>query len=343
MRPLLIAALLITAACDKPQPPPEPTPTPQAPLAIKPPAPSEELAAPEETLADLTVSEWGMLMYPKQGSIRMMAGPRHPTPKRDKSDLGKGFSLSGGGAGVGLGKPVIYLKPGANFAPDTELSVKVSFPDGAKFHEVWPTPDNGPQPEHSKTFTWDKITLQAVPCSSGWAPLADAPACATLARPADCESAELEHWVPHVDRCLDVAGTPAAALLYSGDLDELKPPLTEVSVGVWRNDTDHPVGPLLVRHDGSLEIIERLAPGQQESTKPIDADALLWAIEQLEAQGLLEHEAQDFMRAWRTQIASKDWRYFGFFSAEAIEALSTLEVTPKPSKVVRVITFMQAR
>jgi hypothetical protein len=296
----------------------------QAPVTAQqaPRAEPEQAAAPS---ADLEVEEWGLVLYSPRGAKARSGKVTRSLPPKAPAR-----------------KPVIYLKPSAGPSPDTTISVKVEFAGSGKLHEVWPTPKGGPQPEHQQSFSWTPIKIKDGPCAPGWAPAPDDVACTSLTHPDDCESAQMSSWILKVERCLEVDGISTPALLYNGYPADTSAPLTRTEQGTWRNDTKHPLGPLLIRERGELMCIERVEAGQEAKAEPAAAvNISQWTLEQLRSQGLGEQESQDFIRAWRGDLNNPlSWIAFGVFEAQAIEDICTLEITPKPSKITRTLAFM---
>lgn len=249
-------------------------------------------------------------------------------------------------------KPLIYFHPESNFDAALNITATVRIP-GGKLREVWPTPDNGPQPSHGESFSWTLTIQPDARCGAGVAPSLTAPPCASLTDGGVCEAAELSEYLGEVAHCLKVFGKGqfAPVLLYNAYIEQTAPAAVVVdasgaqlrSLGVLN------VGPLMVKHDGALYWVERLEKGKAIT---LDASVLLTKVEggdtrlqetiaaSLTKQGLSDRERDDFMAAWKTLLTgTQPWQVFGFYDPTAINTMLPLTFDPAPREVRRVLAF----
>lgn len=336
----MLVAIAALAACGA-----APAPIPAVEVAPAPP--------PQAVRADYTVHEWGLVQF--SGATVALAtasspaiAPRAEVPPRPPS-VG---SPRPSPIQMNVGKPILYLHPGPSFDPATRIDVTVTLPNGA-LREVWPTPDRAAQPAHTATWTWTDVAIRpASPCASGWAPPADAPACAGLTGPLGCEAADLPRYLDPVADCLAVGGVDTSVLLYNADKVDLPTPLALergpdgtvlVNLSPWR------FGEVWVRTGGAIERVPSLdamqrfplaAPGGAPALPLADLPAAFAAAAQ--AQGLGPTEAAAFAEAWTAVLAAPTWETLAFFPPDAANGVSRLAFDPAPRAVVRVLAFTVA-
>ena len=339
----------------------------EADVAIKeaPTEPLEEAAAPEEAaaaevLADFAVHEWGMLRHTADQLFVSTTPPKRPpvggfgkdqVKDPDWGELlgdepGKAngqFGLGMSGVGAAGGKPLIMLHPGPTFDANTDISVSVSLVGGT-FREVWPTPALGAQPEHASTYSWTGVRATAEPCGREMAPAADHIACTTIDAGGLCEAAEMAAYLSPVPNCLSVGDSKTPALVYNGLFPGAPAPLvlSEGEDAALENRSAHPFGPLYLHQGEALFRIDSLAANgkvELSAATPLEG-ALNDALKRdLVAGGLTEGEADSFVAAWSPDVLRKPWvwQVFGFYSAEGVEAVVPMTVTPQPKGIVRVM------
>ena len=250
-------------------------------------------------------------------------------------------------------KPVIYIHPGPDFDPSTEISVSITLTEGS-LREIWPTPAAGGQPSLGSSHTWSPITVTpGISCGSELAPSLDDEACQTLTDGGVCEAAEMALYLGMVPHCLSV-GSPAIqspVLLYNGYVT-LESPVA-LSVGTTghtvSNLSEGPVGPLWVVADEKVFVVEVLGVGESlllEAPIPhFSIDSLTDLLSQVNSalveRGLTSVEAEHFVTAWRPDVLAQPlpWQTFGFYGDEAIDAAFPLTIDPTPAETRRVLAF----
>ena len=320
----------------------------------------EEKAVDELVLADFTVHEWGLLRYTADQLLVSTSPPKREAVKKPRThkkdpfdDIDENnFGTAGQGVGEGHaygGKPLIMFHLGPAFDAATEISVSVEL-EGGTFREVWPTPEQGAQPEHSGSYTWTGLRATAEPCGKELAPAPDHIACSSII-PGEgptsiegCEAAEMASYLLPVPNCLTVGEVKTPALVYNGVFPGVPAPLT-VSEGdgaALENRSAHPLGPLYLHQGEALFRIDSLAANgkvELSAATPLEG-ALNDALKRdLVAGGLTEGEADSFVAAWSPDVLRQPWvwQVLGFYSAEGVEAVVPMTVTPQPKGIVRVM------
>ena len=321
-------------------------------VAESPPPPSPASPPPDDdpVLTGYALHEWGLVRFEAgvpevvtSGFDDRVQGIQTP-PQIDRP--------------VHVRKPLIYLHPGVSFDLSTNIDITVSLADGT-LHEVWPTPGLAGQPAHTNTFTWSGVQISDEACGAQTAPaLTDLP-CSSLGAGHVCEAAELTAYLQPVPNCLTYQGVEAPVLLYNGQPAGLDPPV-HVQGGTARDGATateltslsaQPIGPLYVlegRQVYRIERLDRLSSWSTAGAVPSywvgeDDDELLAQIHaDIEAQGLTETEAADFVAAWRPDVLRTSvlpWRVFGFYDRETIDTTWPLEANPMPLVTHRVMAF----
>jgi|GEM_PF-5838897 len=316
--------------------------------AVVPEPPGLVAEAVADDVPTFSAAEWGVLVYDKDGVGELASGPvadvevvppvtpvkPRPEPPHLEPVLVK--------------KPVIYLRTDASWDMATDITVSVTMNGGGRLHEVWPTVAGGVQPTHGASHTWKVDAMTRGACEAGWAPRVDDPPCSSLARPEACEAAEFETWVAKSELCLDVGGISAPALLYNGFPGNSGAPMAPVvgKAGTFANVSPHAVGLVFLRDTANpdvVTVVNGLAAGATVELGAGAADGVDVAklvSEELKRQGLSPTEASDFMRAWTPLLSdARGWAVFGFFEPQGIEAISSLDFSPKPASVQRVMAF----
>jgi hypothetical protein len=311
-------------------------------------------AQPSPDPAGYDVHEWGLIRF-EGGERAELATSSLPTPMiPNKTPPTPPTPLPPTLQPPVTRKPLIYFHPKAGFSDATAITATVQIA-GGQLREVWPTPDNGPQPPHGDSFTWTLTIASDTSCGAGVAPSLSAPPCTSLTDGGVCEAAEMAEYLADSPRCLKVFGKGqfAPVLLYNGYIKGGEPVVLAAVAGGLKvtNATAHAIGPLLVQHDGVISRIERLDPSAsvELSTatpwlKPSDTDAPARLLEALQAtlskQGLTDRERDDFMRAWATLLkVGQPWQVIGFYDPAAIDAMVPLRLTPAPDDMRRVLAF----
>lgn len=299
--------------------------------------------AQDETPADYTVHEWGLVRFVERPEIATSGfgtAPEAPRPEDMDEDY----------------KPVIYFHPGPTFDPRTSISTTITI-EGGVLQEVWPTPLGGAQPEHGPSFTWPSVVVRpGSACGGDLGPTNGDLACADLGI---CEAAELRLYMPSVPHCLVVTSSEGhlaseiltPILLYNGYLPAERMPLsvyTDVEGMSVTGISETPVGPVWIRDGSRILRVDSFESGHVVTCEGNSAfgpllAAQLWAEIQdaLVERGLTDEEAQQFLAAWQPDVLSDPypWAVFGFFSAEQIDEYFPLTLDPQPSATARVIAF----
>lgn len=328
------------------------------------PTPVDNTEPAKEAASDFAVHEWGMMRHtadqllvstsPPTRSILGGLGkdqikPRDPTPDfgnligDEPGKANTGFGLGMSGVGAGGGKPLIMLHPGPTFDASTEISVGVKLVGGT-FREVWPTPAQGAQPEHSASYSWEQVHATAESCGRELAPSCEHVACTSIAAEGICEAAEMGTYLSPVPSCLSVGDVKTPALVYNGLFPGVPAPLvlSEGEAPTLENRTAQPFGPLYIHQGDALfrvESIEANSTLPLTQMLPFDGELKVVLKKDLLAKGLTEGEADSFVAAWSPDVLRQPWvwQVFGFYSAEGVEAIAPMTVTPQPKALVRVM------
>lgn len=243
-------------------------------------------------------------------------------------------------------KPLIYLRPDAAFDTTTAIDVRVTMSSGA-LREVWPTPAAAAQPEHTASYAWTGVTLQrGVSCGKELAPKLTDPACASLTDGGVCEAAEFAEYLSPVSDCLSIGDLTTPVLIYNGELDASPAPLTIDGANVV-NSSAHAVGPVYVNTPDALYRVAEVPAGAtiplaSQAAVATTGDAPIAAIRgDLTALGLTADEADDFIAAWKPDVLKQPFSFqvFGFYSEAGVDSIATLDITPPPRELVRVLAF----
>lgn len=225
-------------------------------------------------------------------------------------------------------KPVIYLRGRGRF------SVSVGVTAGT-LREVWPTPWNGAQPGVA-VWTW---TGRVRPGGCAWGPpQPDGPACTSL--PLDglgCEAAAMDQWIVAPDTCLRVgtARVSTPALLYNAH-QHLPAPIVRDGLAVT-NTSGAPVGPVYHALGGRIGRIASLAHGETATGEPVSGALVGVVRADLVAAGLTGGEADDFVRAWQSELDRPTWGALVLLQGSAVDARLPLWVDPEPAERVRIL------
>lgn len=361
---LLLTGTLISLGCEVTVDDPDPTVAPDAasqPQQVDGSVESDAGIEPEADAAltpqvpNLGVHEWGLVRF-----ISTVA---------DLSTSGHGYYVED----MTADKPLIYFHPGPDFDASTDLTVKIAV-EGGRMREMWP--DGGELGAESASYTWPSFKIQPnTPCGVEDVPTlwdeedADgirAPVsgfCAQIYDGGVCETAEMHAYLGEVPHCLAINDINAPVLLYNAytNPEQVAPVVFDGDARTVTNLSASPVGPLwaTVMSAADRRVVYRvdaLAAGETVTIDGLpvmftddDHEALISDINaSLQAMGLAENEAEDFVNAWRPNVLApprdvssltRPWAVFGFYTQPEIDQMYPLEVSPAPDHIVRVMGF----
>ncbi|MBX7191101.1 MAG: hypothetical protein K1X94_03535 [Sandaracinaceae bacterium] len=327
--PLLVLWLAGCASCERPMPTSTHGQTPlRAPVI-----------APALPLASYELHEWGLVRGNLADHV-VLSGPRRaPTP-------------------IPIAKPVLYVHRRGE--GPLSLDVEVTLSSGAMV-EHWPLVSGA----SGDSLAWRGVSVEAGHCASVRYPsLGEAP-CNTLTGADGCEAAELATVETNDGDCLVYGGERWASLFYRGELSA--PPsfpieVTPGSEGSARVTVLRPIVGRLVRvRDGVASAFDATVGQSIElsSGAPVRGAEVLGSA--LSEAGLTDDEVAAFRRAWDPTLfpstvasttttpttaapvagglflaRSRDTLLYVLSAADA-DQLSTLRLTPAPTRVSRAI------